>query len=136
MTEVLRSVIDDIKRHEGYRGMPYEDTLGNWTIGYGTKLPLDKVESELLLEKRLNEAANELVSAVPSVLNLPTEAQAILFNMAYNMGVPKLLGFKKMFAALDEEDYEEAARQMLDSRWHLQVRGRAEELAERMRRVA
>ena len=136
MEEILATTTEDIKRHEGFKGMAYKDSLGNWTIGYGTLLPLDRVEAELILQKRLNAAANELISAKPFVMNLPAEAQSILFNMAYNMGVPRLLGFKKMFAALDEEDYERAADEMLDSRWHDEVKGRAEELAERMRRMA
>lgn len=136
MTEALMTALEDIKLDEGFRGMAYKDTLGNWTIGYGTKLPLDKVEGELLLEKRLNATANELISAKPSVMSMPEEVKAILFNMAYNMGVPRLLSFKKMFAALEDEDYERAADEMLDSRWHDQTKGRAERLAERMRAVA
>ena len=48
--------------------------------------------------------------------------------MCYNMGWPTLSKFKKMFAALDAADYNEAAEQMKDSKWYRDVGVRAEKL--------
>ena len=45
--------------------------------------------------------------------------------MVYNLGITRLLKFKKMLAALDSGDYELAATEMLDSRYARQVKGRA-----------
>lgn len=57
----------------------------------------------------------------------------ILLNMAFNMGLPTLAKFKKMWAAIKLQDWEEAAKQMLDSKWAKQVGYRANELADAMR---
>jgi len=55
----------------------------------------------------------------------PTPAQLALLDMAYNMGVSRLLTFKRMFAALDAGDWETAADELLDSRYAKQVSERA-----------
>jgi len=49
------------------------------------------------------------------------------------MGVRGVMTFKRMLRALVRCDYEEAAREMLDSRWAQQVGERARELAEIMK---
>jgi len=53
--------------------------------------------------------------------------------MAYNLGVLGVMGFQRMWAAIYAKDYEEAARQMLNSKWSKQVGRRAVELAKIMR---
>ena len=53
--------------------------------------------------------------------------------MAYNMGVPNLLGFEKMWAALAEGDYARAAAEALDSVYARELPVRAGRVAERMR---
>ena len=52
-TDPLDAAVPAIKEAEGFRGEPYDDTRGNPTIGYGTKLPLTEAEGELLLRYRL-----------------------------------------------------------------------------------
>ena len=52
--------------------------------------------------------------------------------MAFNLGVGGLLAFTKMFAALQERDWDRAAAEMLDSRWARQVGDRAVRLAQQM----
>ena len=52
-----------------------------------------------------------------------------LCNMAYNLGVPRLLGFERMWAALAAGDYERAADEALDSKWARQVGARAARVA-------
>ena len=56
----------------------------------------------------------------------------VLLDMAFNMGVPRLGKFKKMWAAIEDGDMNEASKQALDSRWADQVGRRAESLAERL----
>lgn len=53
--------------------------------------------------------------------------------MIFNVGKPRLLGFKLMLAAVDSGDYEEAAKQMIESVWARQVGQRAVRLAAMMR---
>ena len=54
-------------------------------------------------------------------------------NMCFNLGITRLLGFRKFLLSLQEGDYEKAAQHMEDSMWHKQVKGRAIELEQIMR---
>ena len=63
------------------------------------------------------------------------EVQHILANMMFNMGRPRLSGFKKFNAAVAAGEWEEAAEEMIDSRWYRQVTNRADRLVTRMRAV-
>ena len=132
----MENLINDIKRHEGFSGMPYDDNRGLPTIGYGTLLPISEFEGELLLKHRLDLIIQELYNHKPFMQELPEEAQEILLNMAYNLGVPRLMKFKKMWKALESGDFIEASKEMKDSRWYRQVGKRAEELVERMSNVS
>ena len=129
----LMGLIGTIKKHEGFRGMPYKDKLGIPTIGYGTKLPLTEEEAEMLLQHRLDKKILELSDKEPFYLELPQKAQEVIANMAYQMGVNGVLKFKKMWKALKNGDFQKAADEMLDSRWAKQTPNRARELAEIMR---
>jgi len=135
MRAFSQELINDIKRDEGFEPMPYNDHLGYPTIGYGTKLPIDDKEAELLLVKRLGETYDELRKRAGIFDDLPEEVQNILLNMAYNLGVPRLMGFKRMWAALGRRDYITAAKEMRDSLWYRQVGRRAERLAQKMENI-
>ena len=52
--------------------------------------------------------------------------------MCFNLGYPRLSGFKNFLAALEFEDWETAAEEMMDSRWSEQVGERAERLRDKM----
>ena len=65
---------------------------------------------------------------------LNTARQAVLIDMCFNLGIGRLKQFKKMFAALSQGDYDKAAAEMLDSVWAKQVKSRAAQLAEIMRK--
>ena len=129
----MNKIIEEIKKDEGFRGMPYEDTLGIPTIGYGTKLPLEVEEAEMLLKHRLNKKKNEIATKEPFFLKLPLQAQEVILNMSYQLGVNGVLKFKKMWAALKEGDYKKASDEMLDSKWAKQTPNRAKRLAEIIR---
>ncbi len=129
-------------RHEGLRLKPYRDSVGKLTIGVGRNLDdigISEDEAFYLLEndiRRAEETAAECAALHGVVFeSLPEDARLVLTDMAFNLGY-KLSGFKKMFAALRAGDYEEAAREMLDSRWARQVGNRARELSEIMRGLA
>jgi len=110
-------VVRELTSDEGFKGMPYTDTRGYLTIGYGTKLPITEDEAKMLLEHRLTTHYNELLLEKPIVARLPEVAQNVLANMAYQLGVPKLLKFKKMWEAIENEDWCGMVREMLDSKW-------------------
>ena len=67
--------------------------------------------------------------------NYPNEVRLILANMAFNLGITRLLKFQKMFAALNSGDYVQASIEGLDSRWAKQVYNRAHRLMDRLRSI-
>ena len=128
----MRKLIDDIKKNEGFVGTVYKDSLGFNTIGYGSLLPISETEATLILVSRLNEKVSEIEKKEPFIKSLPIEKQEIIYEMCYQMGVSGVLKFIKMWDALKIFDYNEASRQMLDSRWAQQTSNRARMLAEKM----
>ena len=125
------SLIEDIKQEEGFKGTVYKCTEGFDTIGYGTRLPLSKEESELILEYRLKIIKSQLTGYLYN-LDIKQEAWDILFNMAYQLGVRGVLNFKKMIKALEKQDYKTAAKEGLDSLWAKQTPNRAKRLMDRL----
>ena len=133
-----QTIIDDLKLDEGFSSKPYRDTEGLLTIGYGTLIEggITKEEAELLLRHRLMGQAAELLRIRPDVAKMPDQVQRAIINMAYNLGVPRLMQFKKMWAALDAGDYGAAADEAEDSRWHRQVGTRGERVVSWIRSAA
>lgn len=124
-----------IKEHEGLRLKPYECTAGKLTIGYGRNLDdngISEVEANALLDNDINSVCIRLESQ-DFWTGLCAARQAVLIDMCFNLGWPRLSGFRKMLAALRVADYQAAAREMLDSQWAKQVGGRATKLAKIMR---
>jgi len=125
---------EQLKRQEGFRGEPYLCSAGATTIGYGRNLdanPLTMEEAELLLANDVARVQKELKNKV-QLMGHCCARQGVILNMAFNLGVPRLLLFKKMLAAFAEKDYERAAEEMLDSKWARQVKTRAVVLANQM----
>ena len=127
---------ESIMIHEGLRLKPYYDTVGKLTIGYGHNLDdngISEEAAEFILEQDMIIARREASYAVETYAELNEARRAVLIEMAFNLGLPRLVLFKRMIAALLEHDYEQAALEMLDSKWASQVGNRANVLAERMR---
>ncbi len=122
-------------KHEGLRLKPYRCSEGKLTIGIGHNLDANGISENIayaLFDEDVEGVEAEL-STVPVYGTLDKTRQEVLINMCFNMGLPSLLKFKKMWAALAERKYNEAAVQMMDSRWALQVGDRSSELAAIMR---
>jgi len=58
--------------------------------------------------------------------------QRVLANMSFNLGITRLLKFKKFLGALELKQYKTAAEEMMDSRWAAQVGPRATRLRDRV----
>ena len=65
----------------------------------------------------------------------PGEVQEILVNMMFNLGRPRLSGFKNFKKAVDSGDWKTAGIEGRDSKWYRQVGNRAERLMVRMENV-
>ena len=64
--------------------------------------------------------------------DLPEDLQRVMANMCFNLGITRLLKFKKFLAAMEENKWDKAAVEMLDSRWAIQVGPRAIRLKDRV----
>lgn len=135
MKDLIQGVTDQIKLDEGLRLKLYKCSADKMTIGYGRNIEdngITQEEAELLLRNDIRSTKNELAFKFDWFLLLPEEKQGVLINMCFNLGLTRLLKFKKMLLALESGDYYEAAAQMLDSRWANQVGKRAIRLSKIM----
>ena len=145
------AVYEQLKEDEGVRYDIYNDHLGYPTFGVGhlitendeefgrpvgTAVSEERVRScfERDLETAIGECHN--LYGEGSFGDLPDEVQQILVNMMFNMGRPRLSGFKKFNAAIEARDWLEAAKEGRDSRWYRQVTNRAERLMVRLEHLA
>jgi len=125
-------LIDQLIDHEGMELEVYEDSLGIPTIGIGRNLVdrgITEDEARFLCNNDIDIVERELVAEFPIVAELDSIRQRVLIDMAFNVGVPRLTGFRKMWAAIHCGDYAEAAVEMMDSKWAKQVGRRAERLS-------
>lgn len=128
--------IERTKRYEGLSLKPYKCPAGYITIGYGRNLEANGITQEMaeeMLKTDLAYARMEVGAKLPWSAKLNDARQYVLVDMAFNMGISRLLTFKKMLAALKEGFWERAAHEALDSKWAKQVGRRAKELAEIIR---
>jgi lysozyme len=130
------ALVNRLIRHEGMKLRAYFDSVGKITVGIGRNLEdngISEEEAMLLLKNDLARVETLVCAAFPWFLSLSETRQEILMEMAFNIGVPRLMGFTRMLAALKRQDYEAAANEMMASRWASEVKGRAVELANLMR---
>lgn len=86
--------------------------------------------------------ANDLVIALqicqglyPSFASFTPARQAALISMAFNLGKPRLAGFRRMRAVINRGNWQGAADEAENSLWARQARHRATDIAVRLRGV-
>lgn len=132
----LDALQEDLARDEGCRLKPYRDTVGKLTVGFGRNLDdngITEPEAHFMLRTDVLRAVSDLDRFLPWWRKMSEPRQRALANMCFNLGIPRLLTFKKMLAALEAGDHETAAREALDSRWAVQVGDRARRIARMIR---
>ncbi len=128
---------EQLIRDEGMRLKPYQDTVGKWTIGVGRNLTdrgITQTEAIAMLNRDIDVADLECRANLPWFDTLDQVRQGVLVNMAFNLGISRLMQFKNTLALVQAHDYEAASIQMLQSKWAEQVGNRALRLADQMRR--
>jgi len=137
--KAINIATEQLKIDEGCRLNAYQDTVGVWTIGHGHTGGVKKGDKitqaqaeKFLLEDTL-EAARDASSIPVQFDTLNANRQAVLINMCFNLGLPKVLGFKRTIAAIAMRDFDNAALYMLQSKWAGQVGQRAIRLAKQMK---
>ena len=144
----IEKLREQLKIDEGCVYKLYNEHRGYATFGIGHLVLESDPENGQEIgtpvsESRVIEAFEQDVKTVlsdcavlyPDFDELPEEAQQVIANMMFNLGRPRLSAFKGMKAGVDARDWNEAADQMVDSRWYRQVGARAERLVDRMRNV-
>jgi len=124
----LDRALQAIKVHEGFREKVYDDHLGNPTIGYGfliRDLRLPRHICEQILYMKVSDLIRELESHLKYFHRLPEDAQVVLIDMAYQMGVNGLLSFKDFRHYLEYGKYDLAAEAILNSLYAKQTPNRA-----------
>ena len=145
-TEKLRK---ELEIDEGVKYEIYLDHLGLPTFGIGhlvTKsdaefgepvgTPVDKDRCIEAFNQDLETVMSDCHKLYTDFDSLPEEAQLIIANMMFNMGRPRLSKFKGMKRGVDARNWNQAADEMVDSRWYKQVTNRADRLVERMRALS
>ena len=120
--------ISILKFEEGFSENPYYCSEGYPTIGigqrigpkdhplhnYSFKCPTPVAESWCSVEV---ERLSELLSKYDWYISCSQNRKAIFISMAYQLGINGLLKFKKMLAAVQDEDWDVAYMEGLDSVW-------------------
>ena len=145
---MIEQLKKELEVDEGCVKKIYLDHLGKKTVGIGhlcqegdpefwksigTEVSQDRVDE--LFGKDIAWTMADCRDIVPKFDDMPREVRLILANMIFNMGRSRMIGFRKMLAAVDERDWSAAADEMHDSKWRRQVPARAERLIKRMRAV-
>ncbi len=126
-------LVEWIKMEEGFSDVPYKDSLGHITFGHGlTNITYD--ESVMLVKNRLDKFSEFVDQKLDHMgISIDGFRRDVLIDMCYQLGTAGICCFVKMWEALKNMDYDEAADQMLDSLWKDQTPNRCKLLAERMR---
>jgi len=137
-------LIGQLQRHEDAeafvsqrrRFMPYRDTVGKLTIGWGRNLDdvgINAEEADGMLVNDMRSAMNDLLRTFRWFMALDSVRQAALVNIRFNLGLTRLLTFQKALRAMAAGNYALAADEFFDSKWARQVGQRAVELCAQIR---
>jgi lysozyme len=140
---------EELEVDEGVKYEIYLDHLGLKTCGVGHLVRKTDPEQDMevgdpVSEERVAElfaqdvgwTMNDCQKLLPDFDMLSEEVRLIVANMCFNLGINRLGRFKKFLAAVEDRNWQEAAIEMADSRWHNQVPERSGRLIKRMRALA
>ena len=136
------SLLENIKAHEGFRDHIYKDSLGKATIGYGflvsalspdeLKLnggkvePMGKEVAEKILNLKVSKLKKRLFQCLPWLQSKPQGVQDTLIEMAYQLGLAGLMGFRHTLGCIETGDYAQAAKNLKASLLYRQTPKRVE----------
>jgi lysozyme len=128
-------LIRTITKHEGKKLFPYIDSENILTIGVGHNLEAKGI-SEAVCAMMLDEDLSDSIKDAKTFWwfdLLDSVRQEVVVNMIFNLGLSRFRGFTRTINAIENNQWERAAAEMLDSKWARQVGRRASELATAMR---
>ena len=138
-----------IEQWEGCRAHVYNDSRGHPTIGIGFNLDRDDARRQIeglgldyyqvraggidlsqeqiycLFEAEVDRDVAVAGTIVANCGSLPQAKQKVVVDMIFNLGAGGFAKFRQTIAAIENQDWPRAAREMEDSRWYHQVGRRA-----------
>ena len=145
-SELIEIVKEDLIKHEGYKeeiylctadvptfgiGHAIKDTDPEYTWPIGTPVEKERIDNAFLEDVQI--AINDVEALFEEPWTKPDKVQRVLVNMAFNIGRSRFSRFKKMREAVNNNDFKQAANEMVDSLWYAQVGNRSIELENWMR---
>ena len=136
------SLLENIKAHEGFSARIYKDSVGKPTVGYGFLVsalspdelalnngkaePMSKEVAEKILNLKVAKLQKRVFQCLPWLTDKPQNVQDTLVEMAYQLGIAGLLGFRHTLGCIEAGDYAQAARNLRASLLYRQTPKRAE----------
>jgi lysozyme len=158
---IITSILDRVKKHEGVRFQKYVDSRGIPTVGVGfnlkrkdsdeklksiganpikvkngtQKLTQKQIDALLItdLKNSLDGVKRILGPAYTSIRSI--DALGVLTEMVFNLGTTGVLKFDGFLKHFKEKQFSKAAKEMLRSSWARQVKQRAKNLAEILKKI-
>ncbi len=121
-----------IKKDKGLELEMYEDSKGNWAIGWGHGLtyPISMQAAQVILDDNIETARNDVAeNFLWAITYLPLQKYLVLVELCFWIGIEGLLSFKNMIAALKKKDYKTAAFELMDSEMGREYPERSQSLA-------
>lgn len=140
----ISQIVENIENEEGFENKPYIDILVSsdpekygipkehmeiikkhlsklkLTFGNGFT-SISKDESRAVTDIKVSKIRKKLFKRYDFFKTLSYARQMVIINMVYQMGAYKFSKFKKTIGYLENEDYEAASIEMLDSAWYRQM---------------
>lgn len=132
---VLQEAAEYIKGNEGLSLKPYYCTSNKLSIGIGRNLDdrgITEEEAMFLFNTDIKITISDLYRVFDDFDTLPDTAQIVLLDMMFQLGLVRFCGFQKMIEQIKARNWEEAAKELMDSKYAKQVPIRAEQNRDRL----
>ncbi len=115
---------------EGIKSIPYRCSSNRWTVGIGHNLDAHRqsIQSrytpeqiERFFRDDLDEAVAIARSGVDHFDELPEEVRLVVISLVWTVGRQGFTKFVNFRLALSKGNYQDAARQLKQSKWYYQV---------------
>ena len=116
----LEKVKKRLIQEEGKKHFPYTCSANKLTIGVGRNIQargISDITIDQMLEEDIDICLGELRQNLSWFDNAPSGIQDVLIDLAFNMGVPKLMTYVKTLELLRTSQYDKAADELLRSRY-------------------
>lgn len=135
----INQMRSELRRDEDVKYSVYQDSLGYWTIGVGHLVDarkggkLSDAVVDMILDEDIESKMADLDKNLPWWRTVSENRQRALLNMCFNLGIGGLLGFTNTLNLIRQGHYDQAAVEMLNSKWATQVGDRAKRLSAMMK---